>query len=117
LERVGEQRDLVEEDGAAVGGLEQPGLGLSGVGECPALEPEELGLEQALGNGRTVDVDERPPTPRTRAMDDAGDEVLARPRLALEQDRRQSSRDRKSVCRERGESRGVAVIEDRKSTR
>ena len=38
--------------------LQQAGLGLPGVGERAALEPEELGFEQRVGNRRAVDVDE-----------------------------------------------------------
>ena len=59
LEAVGQQRHLVEEERAAVGHLEQPGLRLVRVRECPALEAEQLGLEQGLGEGGAVDVDER----------------------------------------------------------
>ena len=56
---VRHQADLVEEDRSAMRDLQEAGLGLTGVGERAALEPEELGLEQGVRNGRAVDVDER----------------------------------------------------------
>ena len=40
LEAFGQQRDLVQEERAAVRRLEQPCLGLAGVRERPALEAE-----------------------------------------------------------------------------
>ena len=45
---------------AAVGGLEEPRLGLARVRERAALEAEQLRLEQGLGDRGAVDVDERP---------------------------------------------------------
>ncbi len=58
LQRVRHQPDLVEEDRAAMSDLKKTGLGLLGVGERAALEPEELGLEQRVGNRRAVHVNE-----------------------------------------------------------
>jgi hypothetical protein len=58
LEPIGQERDLVEEQGAVVCRLEQPGLGLARVRERPALEPEQLRLEQGIGDRRAVDVQE-----------------------------------------------------------
>ena len=87
LEPVGQEPDLVEEDRAAVGDLEESGLGVTGVGERPALEPEELGLQQRLGDRGAVEIDERPVRARAGAMKGAGQEPLARPGLALDQDR------------------------------
>ena len=51
--------DLVEEQRAAVGLLEQAALLRLGVGEGAALVTEELALEQALGHRGAVDLDER----------------------------------------------------------
>ena len=50
----------------------------------PALEAEELGLEQVVWNRRAVDVDERPAPAGTPAMDGAGDQTFARARLSRE---------------------------------
>ena len=58
LEPIGQEADLVQEQRAPVGGLEQPSLRLAGVREGAPLEPEHLRLEQGLGNRRAVDVDE-----------------------------------------------------------
>ena len=77
LERAREQADLVQEDRAAARGLEQAGLGLTRAGEGAALPTEQLGLEQRLGNRRTVDVDERPAGTDTGAVDRRRDQSLA----------------------------------------
>src|SRR5262249_56279064 len=68
LHRLGKETDLVEKDRAAVGGLEETGLGLTGVGERAALETEELGLQQRLGDRGAVHVDERTLGARPGAM-------------------------------------------------
>src|SRR5262249_60796614 len=54
-----QEADLVQEQRATVGGLEEPGLRLLCSGEGPALEAEELRLEKRLGDRRAVDLDER----------------------------------------------------------
>jgi hypothetical protein len=40
LQGGGQQADLVEEEGAALGGLEEAGLGVAGIGEGAALVAE-----------------------------------------------------------------------------
>jgi hypothetical protein len=51
--------DLVEEQRAAVGRLDQPALGpRPGAGEAAGQVAEQLALDQALGDGRAVDGDE-----------------------------------------------------------
>jgi hypothetical protein len=87
-----QEPDLVQEDRAAVRRLEQSGLGLAGIGERAALEAEELGLQQRLGNRAAVDVHERTGGPRATAVDRRGQEPLARPRLAENEDRRKPPR-------------------------
>jgi hypothetical protein len=70
--------DLVEEQRAAVGQLEAPGLGLHGAGEGAALVAEQLRLHQVLGDGRAVDLDERLVLAGARAVvDGRGDQLLA----------------------------------------
>ena len=52
--------DLVEEEGAAVGLLDEPALALAGrAGEASRQMAEELALDQRLRNGGAVDGDER----------------------------------------------------------
>src|SRR5207245_5396860 len=63
LQGVGKLADLVEEERALMRGLDQPSLGNPRVGEGSTLEPEQLRLEQCLGNRGAVDVDERPGGP------------------------------------------------------
>ena len=67
-------------------GLKQPGLGLPGVGKRPALEPEQLGLDQALGDGCAVDLDPRAPAPATGLMNRASEQPFADASLPLNQE-------------------------------
>src|SRR3546814_5240060 len=48
--------DLVEEQAAAIGDLEAPAAPLHGAGEGPGLVTEQLGLQQALGQSRAVQI-------------------------------------------------------------
>ena len=89
LQRDRQQADLVEEDRPAIGRLEESRLGLPRVGEGAALEAEQLGLEQRLGNGRAVDVHERPAPPGAVAVNGLGQEPFACSGLAQDEDRRQ----------------------------
>ena len=68
------------------GRLKQAGLGAFGIGEGPGLEAEQLRLQQRLGDGRAVDLEERPRGARAAVVDDAGDQPLAGAGFALEQD-------------------------------
>jgi hypothetical protein len=61
LRGVGEQGHLVEEEHAAVGGLEEAALGAAGIGERTLLEAEQLGL-LAFG-GMVVPVPAQPVQP------------------------------------------------------
>ena len=69
--------DLVEEQRAAVGDLEQPGLGVGRAGERAAHVPEQLAFEQRLDDGRAVDDDEPLAAARPGAMERARDQLLA----------------------------------------
>src|SRR3989442_655148 len=91
LQGVGKLADLVEEECALMRGLNQPLLGNPGVGEGPTLEPEQLRLEQCLGNGGTVDVDERAGGPPPRPVEEPRDESLSRAGLAEQQHGRQAA--------------------------
>ena len=46
--------DLIKEQAAAIGGLNQTGAGGNRTGECAFLMAEQLRFNQALGNGRAV---------------------------------------------------------------
>src|SRR5262249_31865400 len=69
--------DLVEEDGAAGGDLEQAGLGRDRAREGAALVAEELALEQRLAEAGAVDGDELPAPTRAR-VERARQHLLAR---------------------------------------
>ena len=74
-----------------MGHLEKPGLRVFGIGERTPLVAEELRLEQVLGNGGTIDLDKLRLRSRAVAMEDAGHQALAGPRLAGDQDWRKST--------------------------
>ena len=78
LQRERQLADLVEEDGAAVGRLEETGLGAIGSGEGAALVAEQLTGQQRLGEGAAIEAHERLLHPRQEAVDHLGDDLLAR---------------------------------------
>ena len=78
--------DLVEEEGPAVGQLEEALLVALGAGERPADVPEELALEERVGQRGAVLGEERLARPRALRVDGAGDQLLAGARLALDED-------------------------------
>ncbi|EDM79044.1 hypothetical protein PPSIR1_10590 [Plesiocystis pacifica SIR-1] len=85
LEGQGHLADLVEEDGALVGGLELADLVGHGARERALDVAEELGLDQVLGDGPAVDRHEGALGPGRAVVDLVGDELLAGARLAGDQ--------------------------------
>ena len=57
-----------------------------GVGERALFVAEEFALEQVLGNGRAIDLHERPRGARAPGVNHIGDDLLAHPALARDQD-------------------------------
>ena len=78
--------DLVEEDGAAVREAEAPFAVVDGVGEGAAHVPEQLRLEQLLGDRAAVDGDEHALGAAAAPVQGARDHLLARAALARDQD-------------------------------
>src|SRR5262245_5869425 len=87
LHRARHLADLVQEDGALLGRLEEAAAVLDRAREGAAPMPEELALEQRILECGAIDGEERSVGTRALAMDRAGDELLAGPGLALDQDR------------------------------
>src|SRR5712691_2054054 len=77
---------LVEKQRPAVSDLEHARLAFIRASERTALVPEELILENLIGEGRAVDRDEFLTPTSTDAVDVAGDHLLADPATAPEQD-------------------------------
>ena len=77
--------DFVEEDRAAVGDLELAPPVVDRAGEGAAHVAEQLAFDQLLGNGRAVHLDERRRLAAAQRVDRAGDQLLARPVLAVDQ--------------------------------
>src|SRR5262249_22644908 len=99
LQRLGQEPDLVQEDGALVRRLEEARLGLLRIGERAALEAEELRLHERLGDRRAIDVDERSGAPRSVTVNQVREQTLSRARLALDENRREPARP-VAVCYE-----------------
>src|SRR5205823_1500853 len=76
--------DLVEEEGSAIRQLEPPDPLCDRAREGAALVAEELALEQTGRNGRAVELHERPLAAPAELVDGAGDQLLARARLAAD---------------------------------
>ena len=87
LDRGGQVPDLVQEERAAGRGREATHPGAGGAREGPPLVTEELGRGQGLGDRRALDDLERPPRPGRQGVDRPGHQLLARPALALDEDR------------------------------
>src|SRR5436190_1350415 len=85
--------DLVEEERAEVGSLEQARLVGDRARERTALVTEQLGVEQVVVERRAVRHDEPVLAPRRVIVNRARDELLARSVLALDQHRRIARRD------------------------
>src|SRR5579864_7937814 len=79
--------NLVEKQRAPVRQLERSLPARDGPGECALLVAEELALEQRVRNGRAVDRYERVIGARADQMHRLGDEFLAGPGLAADEDR------------------------------
>ena len=87
-----QEPDLVEEEGAAAGGLEEPGLGPPRVRERARLEAEELGFHQMLGQGGAVDGLECARRAGPGAVNGPREQALAGARLAYEKEGGQAPR-------------------------
>src|SRR5262249_58463860 len=85
LKRRRDVADLVQEDGPAVGGLEEAGARGLRVRERTAFVAEELRLDQLLGQRGAVHLDERPLAPAACGMDGPRHVPLPGTRLAEEQ--------------------------------
>ena len=78
--------DFVEEQRAAVGELDAPGLGAGGAGEGALLVAEHLRLEQRVGQRGAVERLHVAPAPRPELVDHARRDFLARAGRAEDED-------------------------------
>src|SRR5208282_3635398 len=104
--------NLVEENAPAVGRLEPPGLVLDRAGERAAHVPEQLALEKFFRERGAIDDDERLALAVAPSMDLPGDNVLAGPALAGEQNSR-VARGGLARSLEQALHRGAARVEQR----
>src|SRR6185369_6402400 len=82
LQRRRDVTDLVEEQGAAVGRLEQAGAGGLGVGEGALFVAEELRFDERLRQGGAVHLDEGTVAAAAGGVEGAGDMAFAAAGLA-----------------------------------
>ena len=82
----GHLSDLVQEDGAVLGQLEESPPGIDGPGEGTLLVAEELALQERVGEGGHVHGDERLVPPGREGVDPPGDEFLAGAGLSRQED-------------------------------
>src|SRR3990170_930931 len=83
-------RHLVQEDGPAVGQLKTAHPPVRGAGECPPLVTQDLAFKQRLWNGGAVDWDEGGLLARREIVDRSGRQLLPRPALSPNKDRRRT---------------------------
>ena len=93
LRRQVELADLVEKERAPLGKLEAPFLRRVRAGERALLIAEQLRFDEALGQRRAADLDERPLRPQRVVMDGLRDQLLAGARLAADEHGRVGPRD------------------------
>ena len=86
LEGLGHGVDFIQEDGAALGFLEEADLVLNGAGEGAFFMAKEFGLEEVLGEGGAIDGDEGLVLAGGVEMEGAGDQFLAGAAFALDED-------------------------------
>ena len=93
LRREGQIADLIEKERAAFGQLEAPLLSRVGAREGALLIPEELRLDEAVGQRRATHFDERFLRPQRVVVDRMRDELLARARFSADEHGRIGRRD------------------------
>ena len=93
LQVAGHLGDLIQEQRAVMGALEHPGVITHRAREAALLMPEQLGLDQARGNGPTIDRNEGVFGARTLLVHRASRELLAAAALADQQDAGVGGRD------------------------
>jgi hypothetical protein len=103
----GELAELVEEEGAAVGRLEDALLVVGGAGEGAAGVAEEGGFDELGRERAAVDRDEGAVAAGARAVDRASEELLAGAGLAEEEDRHAAGGDLAGAVDEAGHDLGA----------
>ncbi len=93
LERGRHLGDLVEEQAAAVGDLEEPLAAGHGARVSPFFDAEELGLDKTFRERGAVDGEEGAAGARAGIVDGAGEQALARAGFAGDQHRRARRRE------------------------
>jgi hypothetical protein len=83
--------DFIEEQGAAVCGLEEAFAVLLGAGEGPLAVAKELGFQQLLGDGAAVDGNEGAFGPHADIVDGPRHQLFAGAGFAPEHDRRHAA--------------------------
>jgi hypothetical protein len=85
-------RDLIKENGAVLGRLDQPFFIAAGAGKRPFLVAEQLGLNEIARDRAAVDCNERAVPVRRFIMDRLGDQLFAGAAFAANKHRRANGR-------------------------
>ena len=85
--------DFIQEHGAAVSHFEFAGLVAERAGEAPLHVPEQLGLEERLGQSCAIDRNKRLVAPGAALMQRLGDEFLTHAALARDENLGLGTRD------------------------
>src|SRR3989475_9380324 len=104
----GQVADFIEENGAAVGGLEPSQASLQRAREGALFVTEELGRNEGLGYGRAVHADERLRSPSRPLVNSARDELLAGTGFAKDEDGRIGRGDLRHLDQHRSQGGGRA---------
>src|SRR5438128_4930925 len=100
--------DLVQEERAAVGELELATTPRQRAGEGPLLVAEQLGLDQLLGDGRAIDLDEGALAARRLHVDGPRHQLLAAAVLAVDQHAAGGGRGGRDLVAERADRGALA---------
>ncbi len=113
LEVVTDIADLVQESRPGRSGLEAARFAGLGSGEGSSFVPEQGGLDQVIGNGHAVDVDEGTVPAGTARMNVFGDHLFAATAFSADDDRGFGSRhavgDREHLFHRRGGGQHLAA--------
>jgi hypothetical protein len=107
LQGQGDVAHLVEEEGAAVARLDEPGLALARPGKGALLEAEQLALEERLRDAAAVQRNEAAGRARAHLVNRLREPLLSRSRLAEEQDGRVGRRHPRRELQHAVEDRGT----------
>ena len=83
----GHVTDFIEKNGAAAGALQQAFFAAASVGEGPVFVAEKLALQESIGKGSAIDLQQWHGGARTGVVNCSGEHAFAGTTLTLDQNR------------------------------